>query len=166
MRRRIASQRRRRVYTFVGSFIIAGSFWAWFLWYFDESLNTLLTPTQFLNKNPPVPAGKQVMLGGLVLEGSLNVVQGEQVEFVVTDLKNEVSVTYTGQLPDIFNEGSGCVCRGYFKSDGTFTATGVLAKHDEKYIPYDIKLEVDRHRAELEANYRAEKQKQKAAQQS
>ena len=76
---------------------------------------------------------QRVRLGGLVEEGSLERA-ADGVVFRVTDLKTTVPVRYAGALPDLFREGQGVVCEGYFRA-GTFVADNVLAKHDENYMP-------------------------------
>jgi cytochrome c-type biogenesis protein CcmE len=65
------------------------------------------------------------------------------VKFIVTDTAKEVSVTYTGILPDLFREGKGVVAQGKLNDEGLFTASEVLAKHDENYMPPEAKHAVD-----------------------
>ena len=76
-------------------------------------------------------------MGGLVKTGSL-LRQGARVAFRVTDLKNEVEVIYEGILPDLFREGQGVVVEGRLLPGGVFRADGVLAKHDETYMPPEV----------------------------
>lgn len=83
-----------------------------------------------------VPQGHSFRLGGLVQKGSLKrESDGLTVHFVVTDLAQDVKVTYKGILPDLFKEGTGAVSLGKMGPDGVFHAEQVLAKHDEKYMP-------------------------------
>lgn len=83
--------------------------------------------------------GRVVRLGGLVEAGSVQRSgDGATISFNVTDLKNTVSVTYRGVLPDLFREGQGVVVQGSAGSDEIFTANEVLAKHDETYIPPEV----------------------------
>jgi cytochrome c-type biogenesis protein CcmE len=83
-----------------------------------------------------VPQGRSFRLGGLVEKGSLKrESDGLTVHFVVTDLAQDVNVTYKGILPDLFKEGTGAVSLGKMGPDGVFHAQQVLAKHDEKYMP-------------------------------
>jgi len=78
-------------------------------------------------------------LGGLVEKGSLvKDADGLTVHFRVTDLKNALAVSYRGVLPDLFREGQGVVVEGALQPDGSFLATTVLAKHDEKYMPPEV----------------------------
>ena len=85
----------------------------------------------------PLEPGARVRLGGLVKEGSLERV-GEDARFLVTDTVADVSVSYTGILPDLFREGQGVVIDGAMGADGAFVATTVLAKHDENYVPAEV----------------------------
>jgi cytochrome c-type biogenesis protein CcmE len=77
-------------------------------------------------------------LGGLVEQGSVVRGPGTAVHFKVTDLKHDVAVSYDGILPDLFREGQGVVTEGKLQPDGSFLATTVLAKHDEKYMPPEV----------------------------
>jgi len=94
------------------------------------------SPTDITQK--AVPAGQRIRLGGLVEEGSVVRSDNAEVSFRVTDLKNVVSVTYKGILPDLFREGQGVVTEGIVGTDGVFVADSVLAKHDENYIPKEV----------------------------
>ena len=80
------------------------------------------------------PQGKAFRIGGMVKDGSLRR-DNLTVHFVVTDLAKEIPVSYTGILPDLFKEGKGAVVQGRLGPDGKFTASEVLAKHDENYMP-------------------------------
>ncbi len=88
--------------------------------------------------DPPEP-GQAVRLGGMVETGSLKTrADGVTIDFVVEDGKARVPVTGAGILPDLFVEGSGVVAEGSLQPDGTFTATNLLAKHDENYMPREL----------------------------
>ncbi len=80
---------------------------------------------------------KNIRLGGLVENGSLKRT-GTHIVFTVTDLKNEMIVTYEGVPPDLFREGQGVVAEGVVADHGAFTAHTLLAKHDEKYMPPEV----------------------------
>ena len=84
-----------------------------------------------------VAVGVPVRLGGLVKTGTWTH-QGDRNDFVVTDGKSEMLTHYTGILPDLFREGQGVVIEGSMAGDGSFAATNVLAKHDEKYMPKEV----------------------------
>ncbi|OYU49054.1 MAG: cytochrome c biogenesis protein CcmE [Rhizobiales bacterium PAR1] len=85
-----------------------------------------------------VKPGDSFRLGGLVEKGSVNKESGQIVRFVVTDGANAVKVTFTGLLPDLFREGQGVVAEGKLDPAGQFTASNVLAKHDENYMPREV----------------------------
>ena len=85
-----------------------------------------------------VEPGKHVRIGGLVEAGSKENLDDATVKFVVTDFVETITVTYRGVLPDLFREGQGVVTEGSFGEDGNFTATKVLAKHDEYYMPPEV----------------------------
>ena len=93
-------------------------------------------PTDIVEHNK-VKAGQKFRIGGLVAEGSVTR-ENAKVSFVVTDGANQVSVKYSGLLPDLFREGQGVIAEGSLDTTGTFTAQNVLAKHDEKYIPKEL----------------------------
>jgi cytochrome c-type biogenesis protein CcmE len=86
-----------------------------------------------------VKQGERFRLGGMVQVGSIHRTPGSlEVSFVVTDFKNTVPVRYSGVLPDLFKENAGVVTHGMLRSDGTFVADEVLAKHDENYMPAEV----------------------------
>lgn len=88
---------------------------------------------------PPKP-DQAVRLGGMVEKGSLvTLPDGVTVHFVVGDGKAHVPVSFTGIVPDLFREGSGVVAEGRLRADGTFMADNLLAKHDENYVPREMK---------------------------
>jgi len=100
-----------------------------------DGINFFRTPSQ-VTQSPPPPT-ETFRIGGLVVEGSLQRGQSETVTFRVTDNATEVPVSYTGVLPDLFDEGQGMVGTGRMV-DGVFQATEILAKHDETYMPKEV----------------------------
>jgi cytochrome c-type biogenesis protein CcmE len=98
---------------------------------FQSNLVFFFTPTQVAAKE--APQGKTFRLGGMVEEGSVKR-EGTRVNFIVTDTVQKVAVSYDGILPDLFKEGKGVVAQGRM-SGNAFTASEVLAKHDENYMP-------------------------------
>jgi len=86
-----------------------------------------------------VEPGKAIRLGGMVVAGSLKKApDGVTIHFDVTDGKATVPAVFTGIAPDLFREGSGMVAEGSFDKNGTFVATELLAKHDERYMPREL----------------------------
>jgi cytochrome c-type biogenesis protein CcmE len=101
---------------------------------FNSNLVFFFSPTQIVNGE--APTSRAFRIGGLVEAGSIKRdADGLTTRFVVTDTAKSIPVTYTGILPDLFKEGKGVVAEGRLGSDGRFTATQVLAKHDENYMP-------------------------------
>jgi cytochrome c-type biogenesis protein CcmE len=90
-------------------------------------------------KTKGVEPEKAIRLGGMVVQGSLKrASDGVTIHFDVTDGKATVPARFTGIAPDLFREGSGVVAEGSFDSNGTFEATNLLAKHDERYMPREL----------------------------
>lgn len=86
-----------------------------------------------------LPLGKAVRLGGMVEAGSIeHLSDGISIHFVVSDGRASVPVRFSGIVPDLFREKSGVVAEGHFQADGSFIATNLLAKHDEKYMPPEV----------------------------
>jgi cytochrome c-type biogenesis protein CcmE len=83
-------------------------------------------------------AGQRLRIGGLVRDGSLVREGSRTVRFAVTDKKQDIEVTYSGVLPDLFREGQGVVAEGTLGQDKVFHADSILAKHDERYMPHDV----------------------------
>ena len=85
------------------------------------------------------PADRVFRLGGMVEEGSVKRETGSmEVRFIVTDFQKDVTVSYSGVLPDLFRDGQGVIARGKLSGDGVFVAHEVLAKHDENYMPPEV----------------------------
>ena len=126
-------------------FIISGSALAVGLVLFalNEGLNVFYTPTEV--SEGAVPAGQSFRIGGMVKMGSLEKenLEGTEINFVATDFCNDVLVSYSGPLPDLFREGQGVVADGALNELGTFQATQILAKHDENYMSVEVKASLD-----------------------
>jgi cytochrome c-type biogenesis protein CcmE len=103
----------------------------------QDTVTFFFTPSQAAERS--IPAGQRVRLGGLVEEKSVTkLADGVTIQFRVTDRAKAVVVHYKGVLPDLFREGQGVVIQGAFQPDRSFTATTVLAKHDENYVPKEL----------------------------
>ena len=81
---------------------------------------------------------KKIRVGGMVKKDSI-LVKANEVKFIITDFKNEINVTYTGAIQNLFEEGKGVVAEGFLKDRNFFSATKILAKHDENYMPPEVK---------------------------
>ena len=84
----------------------------------------------------------KIRVGGMVKNNSISV-QSEELKFIITDFKNEIMVTYSGVVPNLFAEGKGVVAEGYLKDKNFFVATKILAKHDENYMPPEVKAALE-----------------------
>ena len=81
---------------------------------------------------------KKIRIGGMVKEQSV-FINSNEVNFIITDFKNEINVIYSGAVPNLFAEGKGVVAEGFLKDKNYFSATKILAKHDENYMPPEVK---------------------------
>ena len=81
---------------------------------------------------------KKIRVGGMVKKSSIFITSNE-VKFIITDFQNEINVTYSGAIPNLFEEGKGVVAEGFLKDRNFFSATKILAKHDENYMPPEVK---------------------------
>jgi len=118
---------------------------------FRQNVTFFFDPTQVAAGK--VPNGERFRLGGMVKEGSLQRAPGSlEVHFVVTDFNRDVTVSYDKVLPDLFREGAGVVAHGRLRTDGTFVADEVLAKHDEKYMPPEVARSLKRRHGDSRAD--------------
>jgi len=127
-------KRRRLIFVSLGLLMLMGAT-ALVLTAFNDNLVFFFSPTDLLAK--PQPPGHAFRLGGLVEQGSV-AKDGPTIRFRITDKKNTLLVVYRGVLPDLFREGQGVVVEGSLAPDGSFAASSVLAKHDEKYMPPEV----------------------------
>jgi cytochrome c-type biogenesis protein CcmE len=81
---------------------------------------------------------KKIRVGGMVKKQSITI-NANEVNFIITDFKNEINITYSGAVPNLFAEGKGVVVEGFLKDRNYFSATKILAKHDENYMPPEVK---------------------------
>ena len=81
---------------------------------------------------------KKIRVGGMVKKNSINI-NNKEIKFIITDLNNELVVSYSGTVPNLFSEGKGVVAEGTLKDKSFFIADRILAKHDEKYMPPELK---------------------------
>ena len=81
---------------------------------------------------------KKIRIGGMVKKNSISFSSNE-VNFIITDFKNEINIIYKGAIPNLFEEGKGVVAEGFLKDKNFFMATKILAKHDENYMPPEVK---------------------------
>jgi len=84
----------------------------------------------------------KIRVGGMVKKNSISM-NSNEVNFIITDFKNEIKVTYSGAVPNLFEEGKGVVAEGILKDRNFFSATKILAKHDENYMPPEVKTALE-----------------------
>jgi cytochrome c-type biogenesis protein CcmE len=138
--------RRKRMLTVAAILVGVGIATTFALQAFQKNLLYYYSPSQI--KSGEAPATRSFRVGGLVEDGSLKREPGSlEVHFVLTDFAEQTLVSYTGVLPDLFREGQGVIARGKLQPDGTFVAEEVLAKHDENYMPPEVKDSLKPHAA-------------------
>ena len=84
---------------------------------------------------------KKIRVGGMVKKDSISI-SANEIKFIITDFKNEINVIYTGSVPNLFEEEKGVVAEGFLKDRNYFSATKILAKHDENYMPPEVKAAI------------------------
>ncbi len=124
--------RHKRIALILGGLVTLGIAAGFVLNALKSNVALFYTPTQVAAGE--APKDRLFRIGGLVKEGSVQR-NDMTIRFVVTDTAREIPVAYTGILPDLFKEGKGVVTQGRLGADGQFSATEVLAKHDENYMP-------------------------------
>jgi cytochrome c-type biogenesis protein CcmE len=132
--------RHKRIALIAGGLAALGIASVFVLQALDSNIAFFVTPSEVAAGK--TPQGKAFRIGGMVREGSLKR-DNLTVHFLITDTAKDVPVAYTGILPDLFKEGKGAVVQGKLGPDGVFTASEVLAKHDENYMPPEAQHAVD-----------------------
>ena len=102
----------------------------------EENVVYFKSPTEI--KNLPELTIKKIRVGGMVKKNSINI-NNKEIKFIITDLNNELVVSYSGTVPNLFSEGKGVVAEGRLQDKKFFIADRILAKHDEKYMPPELK---------------------------
>ena len=102
----------------------------------EENVVYFQSPTEIKSLNE-IDTSK-IRIGGMVKKNSISI-DSNKVNFIITDFKNEINVTYSGAIPNLFDEEKGVVAEGFLKDKNFFSATKILAKHDENYMPPEVK---------------------------
>ena len=102
----------------------------------EENVIYFLSPTE-INNLAEINSDK-IRVGGMVKNQSIKI-NSEKISFIITDFKNEINVIYSGAVPNLFSEGKGVVAEGYLKDRNYLNAVKILAKHDENYMPPELK---------------------------
>ena len=103
----------------------------------EDNLVYFFSPTEINNKMD-ISYKEKIRVGGLVKENSINKDE-TSINFIITDLKNEIIVLYSGSIPNLFSEGKGVVAEGKLKDKKLLIADKIIAKHDENYMPPEVK---------------------------
>ena len=103
----------------------------------NQNILYFSTPTE-INQREDIILGKAMRVGGMVKKNSMTI-NKNNIQFTVTDFKNEILISYSGAVPNLFAEGKGVVAEGKLRDKNFFVADRILAKHDEKYMPPEIK---------------------------
>jgi len=102
----------------------------------EKNIVYFFSPTEIFNQSN-ISYDKKIRIGGLVKENSVDKIE-TSVRFIITDLKNDINVSYDGILPNLFSEGKGVIAEGRLKDKKYFIADTILAKHDENYMPPEV----------------------------
>ena len=106
----------------------------------EENVVYFQSPTEI--KSLVEIKNNKIRVGGMVKNNSVSI-KSKEVNFIITDFKNEINVTYSGVIPNLFQEDKGVVAEGYLKDRNFFSATKILAKHDENYMPPEVKAALE-----------------------
>jgi len=107
----------------------------------EDNVVYFLSPTEIQNKEE-IKRNEKVRVGGMVKKNSIKSYTN-YISFILTDYKNEINVTYSGTIPNLFSEGKGVVAEGTLKDKNYFIANKILAKHDENYMPPKVNNSLD-----------------------
>ena len=108
----------------------------------EKNIVYFLSPTEIYNQTD-ISTDKKIRVGGLVKINSI-IKDSNKINFIITDLKKEIIVSYSGIIPNLFSEGKGVVAEGKLKDKKYFIADTILAKHDENYMPPEVKKSLEK----------------------
>jgi len=131
-----------RIFILILSFVSLAIIIFFVLRSLEENVIYFFSPTEIYNKSD-ISFNKKIRVGGLVKEGSTSK-SGTIINFIITDLKNEIIVSYSGPVPNLFSEGKGVVAEGKLKDKKYFVADKILAKHDENYMPSEVSKSLEK----------------------
>ena len=126
---------KKRIFLLTLSFIIIVSIIFIILKSLEKNVVYFLSPTEI--KDLSEIDNKKIRIGGMVKDSSI-VLESENIYFIITDFKNEINVSYSGLVPNLFQEGKGVVAEGFLKDKSFLIAEKILAKHDENYMPPEV----------------------------
>ncbi len=138
----LSKKAKSRIFFLLFILIIASSLVFFVLKSLEDNLVYFLSPSDIHNKSH-ISFEKKIRIGGLVKKNSIKKNE-TTVNFIITDLKNEIFVSYQGLVPNLFAEGKGVVAEGRLKDKKYFLADTILAKHDENYMPPEVSKALDK----------------------
>ncbi len=128
----------KKRFSFLGIFLTVSLISIFFILKFlNENILYFKSPTD-INSAQDIKLGKKIRIGGMVKKNSLKI-EKKEIKFTITDFKNEILVSYSGTVPNLFVEGKGVVAEGKLRDKKVFIADRILAKHDENYMPPELK---------------------------
>jgi cytochrome c-type biogenesis protein CcmE len=128
---------KNRILFLIGIFILSFSVIFFIIISLNQNILYFSTPTE-IKKKEDIVIGKSMRVGGMVKKNSI-IIDEKNIQFIVTDFENEILISYSGTVPNLFAEGKGVVAEGELNDKFFFIADRILAKHDEKYMPPEIK---------------------------
>ena len=108
----------------------------------EENVVYFISPSE-IKKLPEINNSEKIRVGGMVKENSVQMSQN-QINFVITDYKSEINVNFSGAIPNLFAEGKGVVAEGFLEDRNFLKAKKILAKHDENYMPPEVKKALEK----------------------
>ena len=134
--------RKQRLFIVTGVLVAFGLATALITYALRENINLFFSPSEVVNGK--AHSDRRIRVGGLVVEGSVK--RGDELDviFDITDTAETITVSYHGILPDLFREGQGIIANGRLTAERWVTADEVLAKHDEKYVPPEVKDAIEK----------------------
>ena len=108
----------------------------------EENVIYFISPSE-IKSLAEIDNAKEIRVGGMVKENSVQISQNK-ISFIITDLKNEINVSFSGSVPNLFAEGKGVVAEGFLKDHNFLNAKKILAKHDENYMPPEVKKALEK----------------------
>jgi len=128
---------KNRIFFLIFIFILSLAVTFFIIKSLNQNILYFSTPTE-IKKKEDVVIGKSMRVGGMVKKNSI-IINEKNIQFIVTDFENEILISYSGTVPNLFAEGKGVVAEGKLNDKFFFVADRILAKHDEKYMPPEIK---------------------------
>ena len=108
----------------------------------EENVIYFISPSE-IKSLAEIDNSKEIRVGGMVKENSVQISQNK-ISFIITDFKNEINVSFSGSVPNLFAEGKGVVVEGFLKDHNFLNAKKILAKHDENYMPPEVKKALEK----------------------